>query len=67
MMAFATNFPRKRNFEQTSSTMLNRVLGPMGKGKSPTGLWTYWGVLEAPVGVKQKINQIQNLEWFIRT
>ena len=38
IMALAMNFPRKRNLEQTSSTMLNRVEGPRGQGKSPTGL-----------------------------
>ena len=48
-MALAMNFPRKRNLEHTSSTMLNRVEGPRGQGKSPTGLYAYSGVLEAPV------------------
>ena len=48
-MALAMNFPRKRNLEHTSSTMLKRVEGPRGQGKSPTGLYAYSGVLEAPV------------------
>ena len=49
IMALAMNFPRKRNLEHTSSTMLNRVEGPRGQGKSPTGLYAYSGVLDAPV------------------
>lgn len=41
MIAFAMSFPKNLNFEQTSSTTLNLVLGPKGTGNNPTGLCTY--------------------------
>ena len=47
MMPFAINFPRNLNLLHTSSTTLRGVLGPIGVGNTPTGLWMYWGVLEA--------------------
>lgn len=48
MIAFAISFPKNLNLLQTSSTTLKGVLGPRGVGKTPTGLWMYWGVLVAP-------------------
>ena len=46
--ALAMNFPRNLNLEQTSSTFEKLSEGPSGLGNSPTGLWTYSGVLAAP-------------------
>ena len=46
--AFAMSLPKNLNLEQTSSTMLNLVLGPRGAGNNPTGLCTYSISPESP-------------------
>lgn len=57
-MDLAINFPRNRNFEQTSSTTLNLVLGPRGVGNRPTGLWMYLGILDAPNAINEEYDNI---------